>query len=142
LAQQGASTALPVRLQVDRQPIGPFDPWMRRLCLSQVDLAASQLKQFLRLVAGVSTLLDFGLIDAIGCPESLDCCDAMPPGVQGDVLERSQAGGMAGHEFLAGELGPAELRRVVLVPPDAGLLLPLELLAPSVQVGEAAIEPF
>jgi hypothetical protein len=39
---------------------------------------------------------------------------------------------MARHEFLAGELGSPELRRVVLVPPDAGLLRPLKLLTPSV----------
>jgi hypothetical protein len=127
--------------------------------LGEVDLAGDRLVRPLGLVTGLSIPRDFGVIDPVGGLELLDRRDAVPPGLRGDrmgrpladfgdqvgrwvALERGQLGGMAGHEFLAGELGSPELRCVVLVPPDAGLLLLLELLASSVQVGQAAIEPF
>src|SRR5215216_5155953 len=110
----------------------------------------------LGLVTGLSTPCEFSVINPLGGPEPLDRRDGVPPGLRGGrvgrpladfgdwvgrwvALERYQVGGMAGHEFLAGELGSPELRRVVLVPLDAGLLLPLKLLTPSVQVGQAAI---
>jgi hypothetical protein len=49
-------------------------------------------------------------------------------------------GGKARRQLLAGQLGSAKLWCVLVVPPDASVLLPLELLAPSVQV-EAVAEP-
>jgi hypothetical protein len=108
--------------------------WWRQ---GQVDLARDQIMRLLRSSADLPTQGDTGMIDPTSGSEPLDRRHAVPPGVRGD-----QTGVMAGQEFQPGELGPAKLWRMIAVPPDAGLVPPLELLLPSVQVGQAATKPF
>src|SRR5215211_4213865 len=91
---------------------------------------------------------EFRIVDAVDFPGALDRRHAVPPGLRSDgvggspaelggevrrwvVLQGGEPGGVAGREFLAGDLGSVQLRGVVLIPPDTGLLLLLELRASS-----------
>jgi hypothetical protein len=148
------------QLQAECEVVGPLNTW--RWTRWQCGRGSLRDDELVRhgpaLLSRVRIPGEFRIVDAVEFPGALDRRDAVPPGLRSDgvggspaelggevrrwiVFKGGEPGGVAGREFLAGDLGSMKLRGVVLVPPDTGVLLLLELRASSVERGQAGAEP-